>query len=136
MSFTKIAMGILLGAGFSGIMLSLAYYFIAITDTTSSNPIGDARDWKWVILAIGAIIGAVLGGVSGGIIAGLQASFPKAVIIGFVLNLVLSMIFFVWSGGPMGNHFLKYSMISMIIAGVISAAMVSLLVSGKSVPYR
>src|SRR5438045_2258333 len=98
----RILMGILAGAAGSGVMLALAYYFIAMTDTSTESPIGSVPDWKWVILAIGAMVGALLGGVAGGTIAGLQANFFQAILIGFFLNLAVGAVFFVWSGGPLG----------------------------------
>lgn len=131
MSFTRILLGIVVGALSTGIMLSLAYYLIAVTDTASSSPVGDVRNWSLVILAIGAIIGVILGGVSGAIIVSFQLNFFKAILFGFLFNLCLSVVFFIWSGGPLSNHFLKYTMLSVIIAGILNGAIVSLITSGE-----
>ena len=129
MGSTKIFMGIFLGAICSGVMLSLAFYFFAVTATNTESPVGNAKDWKWAIFAFGAILGLVIGGAFGAIIAGFRLNILKAMLLGFILNFVLGAAFFVYTGGSQDKN-LFYCLFALILTGVINGAIVSMVNGG------
>jgi uncharacterized membrane protein len=123
MNETKIFLGAITGALFTGIFLSVISYYATINDHSSTGLGPVSSFWQLAILS-GGIIGAIVGGASGAIIIGFQAGLIKAILIGFCFNLILVAAFYIATGGGWENS-MRYTFYPLVIIGAINGAVVS-----------
>ncbi len=126
MNFTNTLLGILTGAGFTGLALAIVQYFGTINSPDSSL-LGSERDWWVLAVATGLILGAILGGVSGAIIAGLGMSSLKAALFGGAVNLI---VFVAISLNDVSSG-IKFSLYFLVPTGVVNGIIVALISAQK-----
>lgn len=127
MNVTKIILGTLIGAVFTGVVFSLVSYIITINDHSGGGSwiFGSAKEWWWLAIIAGFIIGVVIGGFSGAVITAFNFKLLIAVIFGGLFNLFLISAFYIfvesgWSDG------IAYKFYSLIPIGAVNGAVVSL----------
>lgn len=123
MNISRIILGIIAGAFFTGIAFSIISYLNTINDH-SSTLLGPASDWWRLALITGAILGGIVGGISAVVIINLQLNTFKAVLFGSITNLFIVLLLAQFESGEKS---LTYTYFVSIVTGAINGAIVSLI---------
>lgn len=123
MNLSRILIGIVVGAAFSGIVFGIASYFYTVNNH-SSTTFGPASDWWAFAVIIGIVFGVMVGGLFGAFVTGLKMRFLTASILGGLINLFIVVIFLA-ARSEVKNVAMKYSLYSLIPLGVINGVVVS-----------
>lgn len=124
MNRTRLILGIVTGAAFTGIMLALAGYFITI-NSTDGGLLGPEKNWWIITVVTDLVVGILIGGVSGAAIRGFNLSSIKAVLFCGMLNLLIVAGFYFVTNGGMSEG-IRYSLYALIPIGLLNGIAVSL----------
>lgn len=123
MNESKLLLGIIIGAAFSGVTSAIASYVAVINDHSGSF-FGPASNWWDLAMIIGLVCGIVVGGLSAALIIGLKMGTLKAVLLGGFINLLIVAFFYFLTNGRMDDS-IKYWLYALIPIGIINGLIVS-----------
>ena len=77
-------------------------------------------------------MGIIIGGVSSLVIAGFQLNLLKAILFGFILNLLLSIALTIITQESWTNKYMRYTYFALVVSGMIINAFISLVLTGRN----
>lgn len=124
----KTILSILIGVLSTGIVLSIAGYFLSLNSSSKSggNFISFSNP-EILITIVGAILGVVIGGITSAIIVGLQLNLLKTVIFEFAFNFLLSVAILIITQESLTNKYMRYTFYALIVNGIITGAIIFLI---------
>ena len=132
MNFLKFFLAIAIGALCTGAALSVSIYFLSLYNRESST-LMSFGNMEYILAIVGAVLGAIIGGISGAIIAGFQMGLFPAIFFGVIFYILVGTVLHYIAVNPLPNEGVKYMWIALIIDGVVSSMIISLInTNGRS----